>query len=198
VKAGHIVLVRHGETEWSRSGQHTGRTDMPLTEKGRSDAAKLSPHLRGRDFALVLVSPLGRAQETAKLAGLAGETEPDLVEWDYGAWEGRRTIDIRQDLNDPTWNVWRDPIPPGATPGEQPDEVAVRAQRVIDRCLPVLEAGQDAALVAHGHFLRMLTATWLGLPAVAGQLFELDAGCLSALGFEHDWHVISTWNARTF
>jgi broad specificity phosphatase PhoE len=192
---GVIVLVRHGETEWSRSGQHTGRTDLPLTEKGRSDAAKLTPHLAGRHFGLVLISPLGRARETAHLAGLAGDTDPDLMEWDYGAYEGRRTADIRADLADPTWTIWRDPIPPGDTPGEQPQEVAVRAGRVLDRCLPVLEQDRDVALVAHGHFLRMLAATWLDLPAVDGRLLALDAGGLSSLGFEHEQHVIRTWNS---
>ncbi len=195
--AGVIVLVRHGETEWSKSGQHTGLTDLPLTEKGRSDAAKLSPHLSGRSFGLVLISPLGRAQETARLAGLSGETDANLVEWDYGAYEGRRTADIRQDIGDPTWTIWRDPIPPGETPGEQPEQVAARAQHVIDRCLAVVSQDQDAALVAHGHFLRILTATWLGLPAVDARLFALDAGALSALGFEHEQHVIRTWNSAT-
>ena len=192
---GVIVLVRHGETEWSRSGQHTGRTDLPLTEKGRSDAAKLSPHLSGRSFGLVLVSPLSRAQETARLAGLSGDADPDLLEWDYGAYEGRRTADIRQDLGDPDWTIWRDPIPAGETPGEQPEDVATRASRVIARSLPIIESGQDVALVAHGHFLRILTATWLALPAVDGRLFALDAGALSALGFEHEQHVIRTWNS---
>lgn len=195
--AGVIVLVRHGETEWSRSGQHTGRTDLPLTEKGRSDAAKLSPHLSARRFGLVLISPLSRAQETARLAGLSGESDPNLLEWDYGAYEGRRTADIREDIGDPTWTIWRDPIPPGESPGEQPEEVAARAQLVIDRCLPVLAQDQDVALVAHGHLLRMLTATWLDLPAVDGRLFALDAGALSSLGFEHEQHVIRSWNAAT-
>ncbi|MEI2718414.1 MAG: histidine phosphatase family protein [Candidatus Nanopelagicales bacterium] len=194
---GLIVLVRHGETEWSRSGQHTGRTDLPLTEKGRSDAARLSPHLAGRSFGLVLISPLGRAQETARLAGLTGETDPDLLEWDYGAYEGRRTADIRAELGDPQWTIWRDPIPPGDTPGEQPEQVAQRARRVLDRALTVIASDQDVALVAHGHLLRILTATWLDLPAVDGRLFALDAGGLSALGFEHEQHVISHWNARS-
>lgn len=194
---GLIVLVRHGETEWSRSGQHTGRTDLPLTERGRSDAAKLSPHLAGRSFGLVLISPLGRAQETARLAGLTGESDPDLLEWDYGAYEGRKTADIRAELGDPNWTIWRDPIPAGATPGEQPEDVAVRARRVLARALPVIEAEQDVALVAHGHFLRILTATWLDLPAVDGRLLALDAGGLSALGFEHEQQVICHWNARS-
>lgn len=195
--AGVIVLVRHGETEWSKSGQHTGRTDLPLTEKGRADAAKLSPHLSARHFGLVLISPLSRAQETARLAGLSGETDANLLEWDYGSYEGRRTADIRVDIGDPSWTIWRDPIPPGETPGEQPEQVAARARLVIDRCLPVLAQDQDVALVAHGHLLRMLTATWLDLPAVDGRLFALDAGALSSLGFEHEQHVIRSWNAAT-
>ena len=191
---GLIVLVRHGETEWSKSGQHTGLTDLPLTAKGRADAAKLTPYLAAMSFGTVLISPLSRAQETAKLAGLVGETEPDLVEWDYGVYEGRKTADIRLDLGDPTWTIWRDPIPSGDSPGEQPTEVAVRAGRVIERCLPVIAAGGNCALVAHGHFLRMFTATWLGLPAVDGRMFALDAGRLSAMGFEHEQHVVRTWN----
>lgn len=195
--AGVIVLVRHGETEWSKSGQHTGRTDLPLTEKGRADAAKLSPHLSGRPFGLVLISPLGRAQETARLAGLTGETDADLLEWDYGAYEGRRTADIRAELGDPEWTIWRDPIPPGESPGEQPEDVATRARRVIERCLPLLDQDQDVVLVAHGHLLRILTATWLDLPAVDARLFALDAGALSALGYEHEQHVIRSWNSAS-
>lgn len=191
---GVIVLIRHGETEWSRSGQHTGRTDLPLTVKGERDAAALAPRLAGRTFAEVLVSPLGRAQETARLAGLSGSADPDLLEWDYGAYEGRRTADIRADNNDPDWTIWRDPIPPGDTPGEQPEQVADRARRVLARCVPAVRDGADCALVAHGHLLRILTATWLGLPAVDGRLFALDAGALSSLGFEHEQHVIRTWN----
>jgi broad specificity phosphatase PhoE len=195
--AGSIVLVRHGETEWSRSGQHTGLTDLPLTARGRSAAAKLTPHLAKTTFDLVLISPLGRAQETAKLAGLSGQTDADLLEWDYGAYEGRTTADIRVELGDPTWTIWRDPIPPGDTPGEQPAEVAVRAQRIIDRCRPFVDDGKSCALVAHGHFLRMLTATWLELPAVDGRLFALDAGKFSGLGFEHQQSVIQFWNSTS-
>ena len=193
---GTIVLLRHGETEWSRSGQHTGRTDLPLTQKGEADAAALEPMIAGRSFALVLISPLQRAQQTASLAGLTGETDSDLLEWDYGAYEGRKTVDIRQDLNDPDWTIWRDPIPPGETPGEQPEEVADRARKVLNRVEPFLLQGQDCALVAHGHFLRILTATWLGLPAVDGRLFVLDAGAISELGYEHETHAIRSWNSH--
>ena len=120
----------------------------------------------------------------------------DLHEWDYGAWEGLTTAQIRTQLDDPTWLIWDHPIPPGSTPGEQLDDVAVRVDRVIARCLPVLETGNDAILVAHGHVLRILTARWLGLPPIAGRLFALDPARLSALGFEHEQQVISVWNAR--
>lgn len=190
-----IVLIRHGETEWSKSGQHTGRTDLPLTQAGAADAAALRPMLKGHTFGLVLISPMHRTRETAKLAGMHGEIDGDLLEWDYGAWEGRTTSDIRKDLGNPNWTIWSQRIPPGATPGEQPDEVAVRAGRVLKRCEPTLQSGMDCALIAHGHFLRILTATWLGLPAVDGRLFELDAGALSVLGFEHEQEVIRAWNA---
>ncbi|CAB4902920.1 unannotated protein [freshwater metagenome] len=189
-----IVLIRHGETPWSKSGQHTGLTDIPLTDNGRERASALAPRLSSRAFGLVLTSPLSRAKETAHLAGLDPQDDPDLLEWDYGAWEGRTTADIRVDLQDPTWVVWDHPVPAGATPGEQPEDVAIRALRVIRRCQPILANGESVALVAHGHFLRILTATWLGLPAVAGRLFALEAGALSGLGFERDQHVIMSWN----
>ncbi len=189
-----IVLIRHGETPWSKSGQHTGLTDIPLTDNGRERASALAPRLSSRAFGLVLTSPLSRAQETAHLAGLDPQDDPDLLEWDYGALEGRTTADIRVDLQDPTWVVWDHPVPVGATPGEQPEDVAIRAHRVIRRCQPFLASGESVALVAHGHFLRILTATWLGLPATAGRLFALEAGALSGLGFERDQHVITYWN----
>ncbi len=193
---GHLLLLRHGETEWSKSGQHTGRTDLPLTERGGKDAESLRPLMAGRELALVLISPLKRAQDTARLAGLTGELEPHLLEWDYGDYEGRRTADIRKDLNDPDWTIWRDPIPPGKTPGEQPEEVADRARLVLQRVEPFLLKGQDCALVAHGHMLRILAATWIGLPAVDGRLFTLDAGAISTLGYEHEQHVIQGWNTK--
>ena len=189
-----FLLIRHGETEWSRTGRHTGRTDVPLTGDGEAKARALAPRLAGREFALQLCSPLARARHTAALAGLHPEIDDDLLEWDYGAWEGRTTADIRTELQEPSWVVWDADIPAGATPGERPYDVAVRAQRVIDRCLPVLEAGNDAVLIAHGHLLRILAATWLGLPADAGRLLALDAGALSALGFERRQRVIAAWN----
>lgn len=195
---GSIYLVRHGETEWSRSGRHTGRSDIPLTEAGRERAASLAPRFAGLRPALVLCSPLSRAQETARLAGLVpDDLDPDLLEWDYGAWEGLTTAEIRERLDDPDWTVWANPIPAGssdATPGEQPEDVAVRVERVIRRCLPLVERGEDCALVAHGHVLRMLTAQWLALPARDGRLWALDAGAVSILGFEREQHVIEAWN----
>lgn len=190
-----IVLVRHGETEWSKSGQHTGRTNIPLTRNGRKGAAAVAPLLEHRAFGLTLCSPMERAQDTAKLAGLTpDEIDPDLLEWDYGAYEGRTTADIRVELHDPNWVIWDYPIPPGATPGESTDDVAVRCARVIERCAPVLAQGRDCALIAHGHLLRILTATWLGLPSTDGRLFALDAGAVSSLGFERDQRTLNGWN----
>ena len=189
-----IVLIRHGETEWSLNGRHTGRTNIPLTAAGEQRANRLRPAIAHHEFGLQLCSPLVRARDTAAHAGLTPIIDDDLLEWDYGAWEGRTTSDIRTDLGDPTWVIWDHPVPPGATAGEQPDEVAARTQRVIDRCLPILDAGHDCVLVAHGHVLRILTATWLALPAVDGRLWSLDAGFLSGLGFERDQRVIRRWN----
>ncbi len=191
-----LWLVRHGETQWSRGGQHTGLTDIPLTDSGREQARIAGTELRGVTPALVLVSPLERARETAALAGLTPDAiDDDLHEWDYGAWEGLTTAQIRAQLDDPTWLIWDHPIPPGRTPGEQLDDVAARVDRVIARCLPVLEAGNDAILVAHGHVLRILAARWLGLPPIDGRLLALDPARLSSLGFEHHTHVIRSWNA---
>lgn len=191
-----IWLIRHGETEWSRSGRHTGRTDIPLTPDGEQVAASLAPSLASLDPGLVLCSPLSRARRTAELAGLRPDaTTPDLLEWDYGAWEGRTTAEIRTELADPAWLVWDHPIPPGESPGEQLADVRVRTRRVLDRCEPVLAEGRDCVLVAHGHVLRILTATWLDLPPIDGRLFALDAGRLSALGHEHETPVIVLWNS---
>ena len=190
-----IWLLRHGETEWSRDGRHTGRTDVPLTDEGREQAVAVRADLANVTPGLVLCSPLSRARETARLAGLEpDDLTDDLLEWDYGAWEGRTTPQIRADLSDPTWVVWGHPVPPGTTPGEQVADVGVRADRVLARCAPVLAGGADCVLVAHGHVLRMLTARWLGLPPVDGRLFALDPARLSSLGFEHEQHVITAWN----
>jgi len=196
--AAQIWLIRHGETQWSLSGQHTGRTDIPLTERGEQVAAALAPHIADLQPGLVLCSPLTRARRTAELAGLSpDEFESDLLEWDYGAWEGRTTADIRTSLGDPGWLIWDHPVPAGQTPGEQLDDVAARVQRVINRCRPVLDSGRDCILIAHGHVLRILTSQWLGLPPIDGRLFALDAGRLSALGFEHQTPVITLWNSRS-
>ncbi|TAK69629.1 MAG: histidine phosphatase family protein [Actinomycetota bacterium] len=190
-----IVLIRHGETAWSRAGRHAGRTDIPLTSHGEAAARSLAGGLAHRPFGLVLVSPLARAVRTAALAGLpSDDRDPDLVEWDYGEFEGRTTPDIRRDLGDPGWSIWDARIGPGSTPGEQPDDVADRCRRVLARCAPVLASGRDCALVAHGHLLRILTATWLDLAATCARLWALDAGALSALGHEHEQRVIQHWN----
>lgn len=196
MSGGRILLVRHGETAWSLSGQHTGRTDIPLTPNGEAKAAALRPRLSGVHPDLILCSPLSRAQRTAELAGLwPVQTDADLLEWDYGAWEGRTTAQIRESLADPEWTVWSTKANVAAAPGEQPEDVAMRAHRVLARCDPVLAAGGTCALVAHGHFLRILTATWLGLPARDGRLWVLDAGAVSALGFEREQRVILAWNS---
>lgn len=195
-----IWLVRHGETEWSRQMRHTGRTDLPLTEHGEQQARAAGVDLQAqpewRSPHLVLCSPLQRARRTAELAGLTtNSVEPDLTEWDYGRWEGLTTREIRQELGIPDWIVWDHPIEPGGTPGEQLDEVAARAERVIARCEPVLANDGDCVLVAHGHLLRILTARWLGLEPIDGRMFALDPARVSALGFEHEYRVIRSWNA---
>ncbi|NUT40731.1 MAG: histidine phosphatase family protein [Thermoactinospora sp.] len=182
-----MLLLRHGETEWSKNGRHTGRTDLPLTSNGESQAKLLAPVARAHDFALVLVSPAARARRTADLAGLTGyEVEPDLWEWDYGDYEGITTPVIRESR--PGWYLWDDGVPNG----ESADDVGARADRVIAR---VKDVEGDVAVVAHGHFLRVFTARWLGLPAADGRLFRLDTGTYSRLGHEHAREVVLTWNA---
>jgi probable phosphoglycerate mutase len=185
-----IVLVRHGATEWSASGQHTSRTDIPLTEEGRAGAAKLRERLAGFDFALVLTSPMGRAKETAELAGYgdAAQVDADLCEFDYGVYEGRTTAEIREER--PGWDVWRDDSPGGETP----DQVGARADRVIERACA---AGGDVALFAHGHLLRILGARWIGDPAVQGGSLGLSTGSVSELGFERERRAIWLWNDTT-
>lgn len=190
---GRLVLVRHGETEWSRSGQHTGRTDVLLTSDGERDARALRERLGGFELVLVLASPLVRARRTAELAGLAPTIDDDLAEWDYGGYEGRTTTEIRETLGDPTWLVFDDGVVPGDTPGETVEEVAARASRVLARVAEPLRTG-DVALVAHGHLLRILTATWLRQEPRFGANLLLDAGAVCVL--EHDRGVpsIRTWN----
>jgi broad specificity phosphatase PhoE len=195
-----IWLIRHGETEWSRAGRHTGRTDLPLTSAGEDQARAAGAGLSHVTPGLVLCSPLSRAKRTAVLAGLTPDAfDDDLMEWDYGAWEGLTTSEIRDLRGDPGWRVWDEPIPPGATPGSTPGEqladVRARALRVIVRCTPTLDVGQDCVLVAHGHLLRILTATWLDLPPDAARLFALEPAHRSSLGFEREQQVIMSWNA---
>lgn len=192
---GDLLLARHGETEWSRAGRHTGRTDLPLTPAGEAQAGHLAPLLAGRTFGLVLTSPLVRARRTAELAGLTGALpEPDLREWDYGAYEGITTADIHRSR--PGWNLWTDGVPPGREfPGESPEQVGERADRVLSRVAGALGEG-DVMLVAHGHLLRVLAARRLGLPPSAGRLFRLETGTLSRLSTEHGRPVIAEWNTR--
>ncbi|MFI6354581.1 histidine phosphatase family protein [Streptomyces sp. NPDC050743] len=193
---GDLLLVRHGETEWSRSGQHTSWTDLPLTGPGEEQAKSLAPLLTGRTYALALASPLGRALRTAELAGLTGVVpDPDLHEWDYGGYEGVTTVDIHRTR--PGWDLWTDGVPPGPDghPGESPPEVGARADRVLARLSPALAEG-DVVLVAHAHFLRVLTARRLGLPPAEGRLFQLATGTVSRLSTEHGRPVIAEWNRR--
>lgn len=182
-----VVLVRHGETEWSASGRHTGRTDLPLTVFGTRQAAALADMLTGRRFAAVVSSPLVRARATAERSGLGASVtlDDDLMEWDYGAYEGRSTREIREMI--PGWSVWTHPI----AGGESLDEVAVRADRVVSR---VREAAGPVALFAHGHILRVLAARWLGASPDLGASLGLDPATLSVLGWERDRPVIRGWN----
>ena len=191
---GDLILLRHGETEWSLAGKHTGRTDVPLTLRGEVAAAALGPGLARRDIVAVFTSPAQRAANTAALAGLAGaKPDPDLWEWDYGGYEGLSTPQIRETR--PGWYLWRDGVIPGDAehPGETVTEVGNRADRVLARAAPLLADG-DVALVAHGHMLRVLTARYLRLEATAGRLFRLDTGTVSTLGTERDEPVILSWN----
>jgi probable phosphoglycerate mutase len=191
---GELILLRHGETEWSASGQHTGRTDIPLTARGEAAAAALAPALARRPIRAAFTSPASRAVRTAELAGLHdAKPDPDLQEWDYGGYEGRTTPQIQQDR--PGWYLWRDGVIPGdaAHPGETVAQVGARADAVLARVRPLLADG-DVALVAHGHILRVLTARWLELAPDGGRLFRLDTGTISALGTEHDYPVITAWN----
>ena len=191
---GELLLIRHGETEWSRSGKHTGRTDIPLTAAGVAAASVLAPAVASRPVVAAFTSPLSRARRTAELVGLTGALDdPDLQEWDYGGYEGLTTDQIRQTR--PGWFLWRDGVPAGdaAHPGETAGQVGARADAVLRRAGPLL-AGGDVALVAHGHLLRVLTARWLRLEPEAGRYFRLDTGTLSTLGIEHGQPVITSWN----
>lgn len=182
-----VVLVRHGETEWSRSGRHTGRTDLPLTPSGRDAARLLGARLRAWRFARVLSSPLRRALDTCRLAGLeeTAEIREDLMEWDYGAYESRTTADIRTER--PGWSLWTDGVPEG--------ETAEDVGRRVDRIVAELRSAEgDVAVFAHGHVLRVLAARWLALPSTEGRLFALGTTTISVLGYERDAPVIASWN----
>ena len=180
-----VVVVRHGETEWSRTGRHTGRSDIPLTDNGERQARAVGEALRGREFALVVSSPLIRARETARLAGFEPELRDDLAEWDYGEYDGLTTPQIREQV--PDWTIWGY----GAVGGESVEQLAARADRVVAELLAV---DGDVLVFSHGHFLRVLTARWLELGAADGRLFALDSGTLSTLGFEREQRVIRSWN----
>lgn len=182
-----ILLVRHGETEWSSLGRHTGRTDLPLLERGEQQARSIAPLLDDAHIGLVLSSPLQRAWRTAELAGFHPVAEPNLREWDYGAYEGLTTAQIREDK--PDWNLFRDGVPEGETI----ESVARRADAVLMRARAALPDG-DVVLVSHGHLLRVLAARWLDLPPEAGELFGLDTATVSALGFERETSVLRRWN----
>jgi broad specificity phosphatase PhoE len=186
--AQEICLVRHGETEWSRSGQHTGASDIPLTENGRKVAAALKPILATKSFEVVLTSPLQRARATCELAGLGGQAaiDPDLLEWNYGAYEGLTPKQIRE--NRPDWLIFRD----GCPDGETPEQVGARVDRVIAK---VRAVKGHAALFAHGHVLRVFAARWVGVPATAGSHFMLDTATVSVLSFYHGTPAIKRWNA---
>lgn len=186
-KRGELWLVRHGETEWSLSGAHTGRTDIPLTDCGRKRAEDIGRHLARRPFSLVLTSPLSRALETCRIAGYgeAAQIDTNLREWDYGVYEGKTTSSIRQTI--PDWSVWGSDIPDG----ESLNEVGQRARSVIARAVA---AEGDALLFAHGHILRVLAACWAGLPYDSGRILALDTAAVSILGYERETRVIRLWN----
>jgi len=184
---GDVWLVRHGETEWSRNGRHTGSTDLPLTEAGEAAARTLAPRLADRSFALVLTSPMQRARRTAELAGFPdAEVDEDLAEWGYGDYEGITTDEIRETV--PDWTVWTHPSPGG----EDAEQVAARLDRVVSRCR---EVDGDVLLVGHGHALRALAARWLDLPVSEGRLLKLDTGTVSVLGHEREQVVLLHWNS---
>ena len=184
-----IVLVRHGQTEWSAAGRHTSYTDLELTAEGERQARAAGERLAGRTFAAVLSSPRRRALRTAELAGLkVTEVTEDLAEWNYGEYEGITTATIRE--SDPSWSLWTD----GAPGGESPEQVGARIDRVLARAQSLLDQG-DVALIAHGHALRVTGARWIGLPASGGGKLALGTATLSTLGFEHGNQVIDSWNA---
>ncbi|MGW9118162.1 histidine phosphatase family protein [Streptomyces sp. NPDC055663] len=192
---GELILIRHGQTAWSLSGQHAGRTDIPLTDAGEAVAESLAPRLARRRLVAVFSSPLSRAMRTAELAGLTGvQPDPDLMEWDYGAYEGLTAAQIQETT--PGWDLWRDGVIPAdaAHPGEGLRQVAARTDAVLDRIRPLLDDG-DVAVVAHGHLARVLTVRWLGLDASAGRLLgHPHPGTLSFLATKDEQPFIAAWN----
>ena len=182
-----VVLVRHGETEWSRDGRHTGKSDIPLTEVGRQEARRLRPELAQWTFALVLTSPLQRAEETCRLAGYGDRAQgrPDLEEWDYGRYDGKTSKEIA--TTQPDWSLWRD----GGPGGESPADVGKRVDRVIAE---IRATDGNVLLFAHGHVLRVLTARWLDQPPSSGRHYALQTAALGVLGYEHQDAVIRRWN----
>jgi probable phosphoglycerate mutase len=186
-----LWLLRHGATDWARSGRHTGRTDRPLLPEGEAEARAVAPVLARQDFRAVLVSPLQRARRTCELAGLGASAQicNDLREWDYGAYEGLTTAEIRRTV--PGWTIWSHPCPQG----ESQAQVAERCGRVIERALQLAEADGRVALVAHGHILRSLAGCWLGLGPAGGALLALDTAAISVLGQEREQRVLRRWNA---
>lgn len=185
-----IVLVRHGQTEWSRDGRHTSATDLPLTDVGEQQAREAAERLTGRKFAEVISSPLMRARRTAEILGYPDpRIDPDLVEWGYGDYEGITTPDIRRTV--PGWTIWTHPVPGG----ESADDVGARVDRVLDRARDDLAVGSDVLLVAHGHVLRVLAARWLERPPTDGRHLALDTATVSELGYERETPVLQRWNA---
>ncbi len=182
-----IFLIRHGETEWTLTGQHTGKTDIPLTEQGKEQAQLLAARIKGHAFERIFTSPLKRAQETCELCGLFrhAETDPDLAEWDYGDYEGLKTDEIWK--KDPHWNLFLR----GAPNGESIEDICVRANRIL---MKISTFHGDVALFSHGHFLRILTIKWLKLSPSEGNLFALSPASLSILGFEREHHALKLWN----
>ena len=187
---GDLLLVRHGQTEWSRTHRHTGRTDVPLTPYGEVQAASLAPLFAARDLVAVWTSPLQRARRTAELAGLTPQVDDDLIEWDNGEYEERTTAQIREDRAG--WWLWTD----GAPGGEDWEQVQARCTRTLERVAPQLESG-DVALFGHGHSLRALVAVWVGLPAWQGGIFTLDEASLSIAGSYRGHRVVKAWNDVT-
>lgn len=185
-----LWLIRHGETEWSASGKHTSRSDIPLTARGQRAAQAIGQYLAGQEFSLILTSPRQRALETCRIAGYSTHAIVDnnLAEWDYGNYEGRTTAEIRSEVAG--WTIWRASVPGG----ESIEQVAGRAESIVKQAEC---AGGRIALFSHAHFLRVLAATWIGLPPRSGSLFALDTGSVSALGFEREAKVIQMWN-RSF